>query len=113
MRLVVKKSDHVVGEFRFAERRIYIGRQAKNQVCLADRTVSKQHAAIFATDDGKWMVEDMDSANKTYLNDKAIHKAEIKTVDCISITDFTIEVSLEDDADTDKAIQPEEFHKIT
>ena len=54
------------------------------------------------------MVEDLDSINKTYLNDKAIHKAEIKAGDCLRIADFTIEINLEDDTIADKAINLED-----
>ena len=95
MRLVVTKAGQMVNELRFGRGPIYIGRHAHSQVLLPDRAVSRQHAAIFSTQEGKWIVEDLDSANKTYLNDKAIHKAEIKTGDCIRIGDFDIEVDLE------------------
>jgi hypothetical protein len=57
--------------------------------------VSRQHAAIFATPDGKWTVQDLDSANKTLLNDREVHKAQVKTGDHIHIVDFDIEVNLE------------------
>ncbi len=79
MRLVVKKGEQSVEEFRFGEGPIYIGRQPNSQVFLPEGTVSRQHAVIFMTGDGKWIVEDLDSANQTYLNDEAVHKAEIKT----------------------------------
>ena len=102
MRLVVKKGDSTVEEFRFGEGPIYIGRQPNSQVFLPDRTVSRQHAVIFTTQDGKWMVEDLDSANKTYLNEEAIHKAEIKSGDCLRITDFTLEINLEEETEVER-----------
>ncbi len=111
MRLVVKQRDRTVDEFRFAKGPICIGRKSSSEIFLPDRTVSKEHAVISASDDGKWMVEDMGSANKTYLNGEAIHKAEIKTGDCLRITDFTIEINLEDDIGADEAVQAEDtFH---
>jgi pSer/pThr/pTyr-binding forkhead associated (FHA) protein len=100
MRLVVKRNDQVVNELQFDRGPVYIGRHAHSQVFLHDRAVSRQHAAIFTTQNGKWVVEDMDSANKTYLNDKAIHKADIKTGDSIRIGDFIIEINLETKLDT-------------
>jgi len=108
MRLVVKQKDGPVREFQFTKGPISIGRADNSSVFLPDRTVSKQHAVISATEDGKWMVEDMDSANKTYLNDQATHKAEIKTGDCLQITDFTIEIDLEDKKEDDKKAQQED-----
>ena len=63
MHLVVKKNGGIINEFRFDRGPIYLGRHAHSQILLPDLTVSRQHAAIFNTQDGKWMVEDMDSAN--------------------------------------------------
>jgi pSer/pThr/pTyr-binding forkhead associated (FHA) protein len=104
VRLVVKQNGRTVNEFRFAKGPIYIGRQENSQVFLHDGAVSRQHAVIFNTQDGKWMVEDLDSANKTYLNDQAIHKVEIKTGDCLRITDYTIEINLKDGDEAEKPI---------
>ncbi|NQT04293.1 MAG: FHA domain-containing protein [Planctomycetes bacterium] len=104
MLLVVKRNGQTVNEFQFDRGPVYIGRHAHSQVFLYDRAVSRQHAAIFTTQDGKWVVEDLDSANKTYLNDKAIHKAEIKTGDSICIADFTIEINLETKLDAGEPI---------
>ncbi len=108
MRLVVKQDGRKVNELRFTAGPVYIGRGANNQVFLPDGAVSRQHAVIFATQDGKWMVEDLDSANKTYLNDKQIRKVEIKTGDVLKIANFTIEIELEDSAKADKDIHMED-----
>jgi pSer/pThr/pTyr-binding forkhead associated (FHA) protein len=70
--------------------------------------VSRRHAAIFATHEGKWVVEDLDSANKTFLNGKEIHKAEIKTGDGLRVGSFLIEISLEGDADVTESIHLED-----
>jgi pSer/pThr/pTyr-binding forkhead associated (FHA) protein len=102
MRLIVKKGGRTVEEFRFGEGPIYIGRQPNSQVFLPERTVSRQHAVLFITGDGKWMVEDLDSANQTYLNEEAIHKAEIKTGDSLRISDFTLEIYLEAETEAEK-----------
>lgn len=108
MCLIVKQNGRNVKEFQFSAGPIYIGRHVKSQVFLPDRAVSRQHAVIFATQDGKWMVEDLDSANKTYLNDKQVRKAEIKTGDILKILDFTIEINLEEDSKAVKDIHMED-----
>jgi pSer/pThr/pTyr-binding forkhead associated (FHA) protein len=108
MRLIVKRKDGETSEYNFHEDPIHIGRGTSNQIFLADRSVSKQHAVIFSTDEGSWMIEDLDSANKTYLHGQAIHKAEIKDGDTITITDFTIEIQLIDTAPEDKKVQDED-----
>lgn len=96
MRLVLKQKDGGAKEFLFAAGPITIGRASNSHIFLPDRAVSKQHAVICCTDDGKWTVQDMDSANKTYLNGQAIRQAAIKPGDCIRITEFTIEICAEE-----------------
>ena len=97
MRLVLKKNGNIVNEFRFDRGPVYIGRAVHNQVLLPDIAVSRQHAVLFTTTEGQWFLEDMDSANKTYLNGKEISKVEVKSGDCIRIENFTIEIDLEAD----------------
>jgi predicted component of type VI protein secretion system len=75
---------------------------------LPGGTVSKQHAVIFSTDDGAWMLEDLDSSNKTFLNGKAIHRARITTGDVITITDFSIEIAMVDIEPEEKLSQAED-----
>ena len=60
MRLVVKRDGHTVNEFQFDKGPIHIGRHADSQIFLPDRIISRHHAVIFRTQDGKWTVEDLD-----------------------------------------------------
>ncbi len=96
MRLTVKHHDRIINELRFSKGPIYIGRQIGSQVFLPDRSVSRQHTVIYTTTDGKWVAEDLDSANKTYLNKNIIQKAEIKDGDILEIADFQIEIRIEE-----------------
>ena len=104
MHLVVKQAGITINNFRFAKGPIHIGRHIHSQIMLPDIMVSRQHAVIYETQEGNWIVEDLDSANKTYLNDKAIHKAEIKNGDCLRIVDFVIEINIEEQTEADKRI---------
>ncbi len=108
MRLVVRQSDSTVREFQFARGPIYIGRHVNSQILLPERTVSRQHAVLFSTQTGKWMVEDLDSANKTYLNDEIVHKTEIKSGDVLRIADYTVEIDLEKEAGDEAEIHLED-----
>src|SRR4030042_5358316 len=108
MRIIVKQKDGPTREFKFAEGPISIGRAVNNMILLPDRAVSKQHAVISFADDGKWVIEDMDSANKTFLNNEAIHRAEIKHGDCLRITCFSIEIDFEEKPEIDEAAQLED-----
>ena len=106
MRLVLKQKDGEIKEYQFAQGPIQIGRAADCHVLLPDRTVSKKHALIACNGEGTWHVEDLGSSNKTYLNGEAVRMAEIKTGDFIRITDFTIEVNVDDGA---RPADPSEF----
>jgi hypothetical protein len=108
MRLVLKQKDGETREFQFAQGPIQIGRAADSHVFLPDRTVSKKHAILLCKDDGKWHVQDLDSANKTYLNGEAVQVAEVKSGDAIRITDFTLEISLDDVQQADHLAQFED-----
>ena len=102
MRILLKQKDGNTKEFQFEKGPISIGRGANSNILLPDRAVSRQHAVINSSDDGKWTIEDLDSSSKTYLNDEAIHKSEIKHGDCLRITDFIIDVIF------DEAVSEEE-----
>jgi len=102
VRLVIKKGEKTVNEFKFDKGPVRIGRRSSNDIPLVHPKASKHHAVINAAEDGNWTIEDLDSANKTLLNGSAIHKAELKTGDKIGIACFTIVVNPEQDADADK-----------
>ena len=94
MNLIVKQSGTLVKDLHFARGPIYVGRQLEGHVCLPDLAVSREHAVIYGADNATWFAEDLGSSNKTYLNNKAIHKAEIKDGDIIQIANFTIEIQI-------------------
>ena len=114
MRLVLKQNGQLLNEFQFAVSPVYIGRQENSQVFLQDKGVSRHHAVLFNTQDGKWILEDLDSTNKTFLNDKEIHKAEIKSGDVLRIAAFVIEVTLDNStAPSEKSGHSEDTHSAT
>jgi hypothetical protein len=104
MRVVVKQLGNLINELTFDEGPIYLGRQAGTQVHLPHLSVSRQHAVIYSTQDGKWFAEDLGSSNKTYLNDGAIRKAEIKDGDLLRIANYTVEIHLKDEFGTGRPI---------
>jgi len=108
MRLMLKKSDGTAKEFRFTKGPVYIGRHRQSQIFLPDTTVSRQHAVIYRTQQGKWILEDLDSANMTYLNGHVIHKSEVTTGDSVVITNFEININLEEDTSFDSRMPLED-----
>lgn len=98
MRLVLKQKDGETREFQFSQGPVIIGRAADSHVFIPDRTVSKKHAEINCNGDGTWVLKDLKSANKTYVNGQEVAQAQVKTGDSIRITDFTLEVNCDDQA---------------
>ncbi len=106
MRILLRQKDGDTKEFQFQKGPVTIGRGANSNIFLPDRAVSRQHAVIHSTENGNWIIEDLDSSSKTYLNDEAVQKAEIKHGDCLRITDFIIDIVIEEDiSEDDKAMQ--------
>jgi len=96
MRLVIRQSGGTVEERDFEKGPVYIGRQMGNTIVIPDLQVSRQHAVLFTDPEGNWIVEDLDSTNKTLLNETAIHKSRLRDGDAIQIGPATIEVHLEE-----------------
>ncbi len=96
MRLFLKHPDGVVNEFQFKDGPITIGRHVTNNIFIPNRAVSRQHAVIFKSEENKWMVEDLKSSNKTYLNTDPVYQAEIKDGDKLRIASYEIEIKMND-----------------
>ena len=110
MRLIVKQNDRLVNQNHFIKGPIYIGRHSQCQVFLPNRSVSRQHAVVFLTEEKQWMIKDMDSANKTYVNGKAVTETLLRTGDSIKVGDYTIDVDLEKDELVNQSIHLEDTH---
>ncbi len=104
MQLSVTKSSLPFAKLHFKTGPIYIGRHMHSQVVLPLAAVSRRHAVIYVAQE-KWVVEDLDSANKTFLNDNAIHKGELNDGDVIRIADFAIEVSFQEVAPPQPSVE--------
>lgn len=108
MHLIVKQGRRIINRFQCTQGPVYLGRHAQNQILLPDNAVSRRHAVIFATADGQWIVQDLDSANQTYLNGEVVSQSGLKTGDRIRIAGFTIDVDLEEGAAPNQPVHLED-----
>ncbi|MBN2136213.1 MAG: FHA domain-containing protein [Sedimentisphaerales bacterium] len=108
MRLLLRQKDGAARELLFEKGPVSIGRGADSSVFLPDPSVSRQHAMLHRADDGTWLVEDLDSASKTYLNDQPVRKARVKPGDVLRITEFSIELAEEQQSPQEQQQQPQE-----
>ncbi|MBN1476323.1 FHA domain-containing protein [Candidatus Sumerlaeota bacterium] len=62
-----------------------IGRAPDNTLPLNDKTVSRYHAEIRATDEGRWMVRDLASVNGTLINGDLVSEQVLEDGDVLTI----------------------------
>jgi hypothetical protein len=78
-----------------------IGRYRGNDIALHDSAISRYHAEIHITDDGRFVIADMGSTNGLTVNDKEVLEQRLENNDIVEIGDvrlrFVIPEELADD----------------
>lgn len=83
-KLVVQLADGKEVHHHLAGTEMTIGRDPSNKICLSDHFVSKFHAKLTKSGPGgSWVLTDLGSANKTYVNGETITEATVKPGDAI------------------------------
>jgi hypothetical protein len=67
-RLVVRRGPQVDRAFPLLKETITLGRDAANDIVIADPEVSRHHARLVRQPDGSVVLEDLGSTNGTYIN---------------------------------------------
>lgn len=85
---LINKKDSLpfkVKEYYPLEDEVYLGRGNDNEILIKDPYVSKKHLKI-VEDEGNYYLEDLNSANGTYLNgDKIMDVVELQNGDRIRV----------------------------
>jgi hypothetical protein len=85
--LVWRRADGTTREFSvFPERPLTIGRDPANMLAIDSTFVSKQHAVVRYVD-GRYVIEDLKSANGTRVNGGRIDAARLQAGDRIEVGD--------------------------
>lgn len=69
--------------FKLMEGKNIIGRSPECNIRLKDPWISRNHATIILSEDGRYFIEDISSVNGTFLNGERISKGELKHKDNI------------------------------
>ncbi|HLZ72278.1 MAG TPA: FHA domain-containing protein [Dehalococcoidia bacterium] len=73
--------------------RISVGRVSSNDLVLASPQVSREHAVIVrAAADAPWVITDLKSTNRTYVNGEAIAERQLREGDVIRIGPYRLTV---------------------
>ena len=86
----------VLNQFITKDEHITIGRNSDNLIQINNQSVSKYHALIIKNKKGTVYVEDLNSSNGTYVNEKQIHQQELKNGDEILIGKHIIKIFMVD-----------------
>jgi len=74
-----------------------IGRYRGNDVALHDSAISRYHAEIHFTDDGRFVISDMGSKNGLTINDKEVLEQRLENGDIIEIGDVRLRFVIPDE----------------
>lgn len=85
-----------VKEFRFSESRVTIGRDPSSNVFLDNPGISREHA-ILERKGSAIYVQDMGSANGTFLNEDQVQRERVREGDKVRIGKFSLEVVVQED----------------
>ncbi len=94
LQVLLKFNKNVLKVFQSDKAEITIGRNIKNDLQIDNLAVSNFHARINHIQD-KYVIEDLNSTNGTYINDEKIDKCELRDGDTASIGKHTLTFMLE------------------
>jgi hypothetical protein len=89
LQVVILQEGALVGTEVFPQGSYKIGRDASNDLVLADARVSSRHATL-AFKDGRIFLRDDNSANGTFVNGQRAAQLELKALDDVHIGPFTL-----------------------
>lgn len=84
LKLLFKFKDSILREIETEKPEVTIGRIASNDIQIDNVAVSAHHARI-VRDGGQYVVEDLNSTNGTFVNEKKITRSVLKENDVITI----------------------------
>jgi len=82
---------------------ITIGRNENNDIQISNLGASKKHARI-VRQNGKYILEDLNSTNGTLLNNENITKVQLKNKDVITIGKHNLLISLQEGRDATRNV---------
>jgi pSer/pThr/pTyr-binding forkhead associated (FHA) protein len=92
LKIELKFKDSVLKTIVFDKEVITIGRHSDNDIHIDSLSVSSQHARIVKYHK-KYIIEDLDSTNGTFLNKKRISKEKLSDNDVLTIGKHTLTTS--------------------
>ena len=90
--LILKKGTGAAVQIPIENAAVTLGRSKKNDVCIEDTLVSKLHCRIdavpgtgSASDDIEYYIEDLNSTNSTFVNNRKVTRKKLNHDDLIRV----------------------------
>jgi len=83
-RLIVVSGMLLAQQMELGDKPVIVGRASECALSMPHPSVSRQHCRIWR-DGNRYLIEDLGSTNRTYLNGKPITRAELRDGDQISV----------------------------
>lgn len=101
LRVRVTLKGRPVGSHRFASDLVTVGRDPEADLFLDNPGVSRQHLKFEHTPAG-WVLEDLGSANGTFLNEQAVKRSRVSDGDVVQVGKFALWLSFHEDRRSDR-----------
>jgi len=88
-KLILKFKETTLQEIALTQSPITIGRDPDNDVVIDNLAISRYHAKIFQGD-GQYVIEDLNSGNGTFVNEKQVTKDLLRDRDEILVGKHTL-----------------------
>ena len=82
--IVVRSDGEVLEELSLPPGRVIIGRSPDNEIYIKSKFISRHHAQLISDDDG-CVIEDLNSTNGIFMNEKQVKKQRLRDGDIVSI----------------------------
>lgn len=96
LRVRVTLKGRPVGSHRFANDVVTVGRDPEADLFLDNPGVSRQHLKFEHTPAG-WILEDLGSANGTFLNEQAVKRSRVADGDVVQVGKFALWLAFHED----------------
>src|SRR5882672_7977374 len=74
--------------------RLLIGREPSCDICLPHPGVSRRHAQLQATEQGRWLLQDLSSRNHVYVDNKPVQQLVLEPRKPFRIAEYTLSLEL-------------------